>query len=74
MSLKQDVRVAARPQPCISPAFFQGLADLPECAEEDDELDCPGELADEYAESSGVLNILVHIMLTSHPMVMNRRR
>jgi len=32
----------------------QGQADLPERAEYDDELDCPGELAgDEYVESSG---------------------
>ena len=47
MPLKQDVRVATKPQQCISPALCQGLADLSECAEEDDELDCPGELADE---------------------------
>ena len=66
MSLKQDVRVATKPQPCVSPALCQGLADLSECAEEDDELDCPGELADEYAESSGMLRILVHIVLISH--------
>ena len=66
MSLKQDVRVAAKSQPCVSPALCQGLADLSECAKEDDGLDCPGELADEYAESPGMLGILIHIVLTSH--------
>ncbi|KAF9650875.1 hypothetical protein BDM02DRAFT_3127393 [Thelephora ganbajun] len=53
VSLKQDVRVATKPQPCVSPALCQGHADLPECAEIDDELDCPGEpIGDEDAESS----------------------
>ena len=48
--------MATKPQPCASPALCQGHADLPECAEYDDELDCPGELAgDEYVESSGML-------------------
>ena len=56
MSLRQDVGVATKPQPCISPALCQGLADLSECAEEDDELNCPGELADECAGSSGMLD------------------
>lgn len=53
VSLKQDVRVSAEPQPCVSPALCQDHADLPECAELDDELDCPGELA----ESSGAFII-----------------
>lgn len=55
VSLKQDVRVAAEPQPCVSPALCQDHADLPECAELDDELDCPGE----PAESSGAFTVFV---------------
>ena len=70
MPLKQDVRIATKPQPCISPTLCQGLADLAECAEEDDELDCPGELADECAESSGMSDVLVQIVLI---LIINRR-
>ena len=66
MPLKQDVCVATKLQPRVSPALCQGLADLSECAKEDHGLDYPGELADEYAESPGMLGILVHIVLTSH--------
>ena len=70
MSLKQDVCIVTKPQPCISPALCQGLADLPECAEEDDKPDCPGELADKCAESSGMLDVLVHIVLI---LIINRQ-
>ena len=68
ISLKQDVRVAIKPQPCVSPALCQGHADLPECAEFDDELDCPGEPADDFVEYSGMLPVLVCIALASHHM------
>ena len=45
-------------------------ADLPECAEIDDELDCPAEPADEeYPESSGMSTVLVRNVLTSLPIV-----
>jgi hypothetical protein len=33
MSLRQDARVAAQPQPCVSPALCQGHADIPECTD-----------------------------------------
>lgn len=60
--LKQDARVATKPQPCVSPALCQGHADLPECTDvDDDELDCPGELAADFdAESSGESSALFH--------------
>lgn len=66
ISLKQDVRTATEPQPCVIPALCQGHADLSECAEVDDELDCPGEPAgdeDEDVKSSGMLAVSV----PSHP-------
>ena len=70
ISLKQDVRVATKPEPCISPALCQDHADLPEHADIDDELDCPGEPADEeYPESSGMLTVLVRNALASHSVV-----
>ena len=60
--LQQDARVATKPQPCVSPAMCQGHAYLPECADiDDDELDCPGELAADFdAESSGKSSALPH--------------
>jgi hypothetical protein len=60
--LKQDARVANKPQPCVSPALCQGHADLPECTDiDDDELDCPGEPAADFeAESSGKSSVLLH--------------
>ena len=59
----------------MSPALCQGHADLPECAEYDDELDCPGEPAgDEYEESSGMSTTLVPVALASHHMVGRQTR
>ena len=68
--LKQDVRVATKPEPCVSPALCQDHADFPEHADIDDELDCPGEPADEeYPESSGMFTVLVRNALASHSVV-----
>lgn len=54
----------------MSPALCQGHADLPECAETDDELDCPGELAADFeAEPSCMLVAPSYIVLTSHRVV-----
>jgi hypothetical protein len=65
--LKQDARIETQPQPCVSPALCQGHADLPECGEIDDELDCPGELAGDFdAESTSMLAIFSHTVFSSH--------
>ena len=65
--------MATKPQPCVSPALCQGHADLPECAEYDDELDCPGEPAedgeDAEPESSGMSAIFACILPISHRKV-----
>ena len=65
--------MATKPQPCVSPALCQGHADLPECAEYDDELDCPGEPAedgeDAEPESSSMSAIFACILPISHRKV-----
>ena len=65
--------MATQPQPCVSPALCQGHADIPECAEYDDELDCPGEPAadgeDVKAKSSGMSAIFARILPISHRKV-----
>ena len=65
--------MATKPQPCVSPALCQGHADLPECAEYGEELDCPGEPAadgeDVEAESSGMLTIFARIVPIPHRKV-----
>ena len=52
------------------PALCQGHADIPKCAEYDDELDCPGEPAVDgenvEAKSSGMSAIFACILPISH--------
>lgn len=66
------VGVVTHPQPCMDPALCQGHADLPERADIDDELECPGEPAGDLdTETPGMF---IYIALTSNRTVDRQMR